>query len=482
MKRIENTALLVLGLMFTVLMASGQVNVKDACRLEDERLVFRIDLQWSRSQKAELMRLFEIDSAVLEGVYAGKSEMVSRGITWKVKKVTPRIVELSKPLTAISVLSADPGDVVLVDDDLAGYSMEAAREASPYGVNKFTRFSVFQYINGYAHFFLPGHLSVKQVVLSGTFNGWSTTQMPMVRSDSGWTLRMKLKPGRYLYKYILDGNWTSDPFNRLWGRDGNINDNSVVYCYNYFFTLKGKTNARTVYLAGSFNRWNTHELKMFKTAYGWALPLYLREGTHAYKFIVDGEWITDPNNPVKRPDGSGNYNSFLGIGTPFNFTLNGYPNARKVMVAGNFNGWNPRELQMEKAPGGWQLNYVLAPGNYEYKFIVDGKWMTDPDNPFKVGKGDYQNSVLVVQPNHIFVLKTYLSARNVIVTGSFNQWNADGWRMTKKDGQWILPVHLNPGKYTYKFVVDGKWIMDPMNDLWEDNEYGTGNSVVWIEP
>ena len=158
------------------------------------------------------------------------------------------------------------------------------------------------------------------------------------------------------------------------------------------------------------------------------------------------------------------------------------PHATSVAVAGNFNGWNPGELQMEKSSGGWQLNYVLAPGNYEYKFIVDGKWMTDPANPFKVGKGDFQNSVLVVQPNHTFILKLYPSAGNVMVTGSFNQWNADGWRMTKKDGQWILPVHLNPGKYTYKFVVDGKWIMDPMNDLWEDNEYGTGNSVVWIEP
>jgi hypothetical protein len=30
--------------------------------------------------------------------------------------------------------------------------------------------------------------------------------------------------------------------------------------------------------------------------------------------------------------------------------------------------------------------------------------------------------------------------------------------------------------------VDGKWMIDPANDLWEDNEFGTGNSVLWIEP
>jgi hypothetical protein len=54
--------------------------------------------------------------------------------------------------------------------------------------------------------------------------------------------------------------------------------------------------------------------------------------------------------------------------------------------------------------------------------------------------------------------------------------------MIKKAGAWIFPIYLKPGKYTYKFIVDQKWILDPANDLWEDNEYGTGNSVLWIEP
>lgn len=47
---------------------------------------------------------------------------------------------------------------------------------------------------------------------------------------------------------------------------------------------------------------------------------------------------------------------------------------------------------------------------------------------------------------------------------------------------WIYPVFLKPGKYTYKFIVDGKWLIDPANETWEGNEYSTGNSVLWIEP
>jgi len=54
--------------------------------------------------------------------------------------------------------------------------------------------------------------------------------------------------------------------------------------------------------------------------------------------------------------------------------------------------------------------------------------------------------------------------------------------MIRQGGKWIMPVSLKPGKYTYKFIVDGKWITDPDNKLYEENEYGTGNSVLWIDP
>ena len=53
--------------------------------------------------------------------------------------------------------------------------------------------------------------------------------------------------------------------------------------------------------------------------------------------------------------------------------------------------------------------------------------------------------------------------------------------MQRVGDEWIFKVHLYPGKHLYKFIVDGKWILDPGNKLWEQNEYNTGNSVVWID-
>ena len=171
----------------------------------------------------------------------------------------------------------------------------------------------------------------------------------------------------------------------------------------------------------------------------------------------------------------------MGIGESYLFNLTGFKTAHKVVLSGSFNNWSTNELIMTKTNTGWQLPYILAPGTYEYKFIVDGQWMTDPENPYISNAGGLINSVLIFKPNYTFTLSKFLNASEVLISGSFNGWNKDGYRMYKKNGKWVLPVYLKPGKYLYKFIIDGKWITDPDNKLWEENEYGTGNSVLWID-
>lgn len=478
-----NRYILVLVFLLAVFAGRSQFDPNTICRVENGKMYFKIDLKWTNAQKKELARLFDLDSIVLAGVYAGKSEITIKDAKWVVVKLNDHLVELSKMIRAMPVQPPAAHDVFMVDDRwMNTASGEAERESVDYGVNRFTRITVFQYRNGVARFFLPGHKEAKKVYISGSFNSWSTEQTPLLACDSGWVIALKLRPGKYSYKFILDGRWTQDPFNKLTEDDTYGSFNSVVYCYNRLFRLRGFPAAHKVILAGSFNNWDEKELKMIRINGSWLLPMFLREGTHTYKFIVDGEWTTDPDNKLKRPDGSGHFNSVLGIGDSIVFKLKGFTSAKQVVLSGNFNAWNTGELLMEKTPGGWQLYYVLGPGNYEYKFIVDGKWMTDPANPNTTGSGETQNSFLALKPNHVFTLDKYMDAKKVGIAGSFNDWNPDNFLMVKKDGRWFFAIHLKPGKYTYKFNVDGKWILDPGNDLWENNEYGTGNSVLWIEP
>ncbi len=460
----------------------AQFNPNTVCRVENGRTYFRIDLRWNDKEKKELMRLFDLDSVVLAAVWSGKKEIAVKKNQWEIVKLNDHLVELSKVIRSLPVKSPAANDVFMVDDRWISAEGEAERESVEFGVNRFTNVHVFRYTNGVARFFIPGHKDARRVMLSGSFNSWSTERTPMQACDSGWMISLKLKPGKYSYKYIIDGTWTQDSYNKLTEGDTYNGINSIVYCYNYMFRLRGYPAAHQVILAGSFNNWNEKELKMVHIRDSWLLSVYLREGTHTYKFIVDKVWISDPENKQKRPDGNGGFNSVIGLGDSVLFRLKGFPNAKNVILTGNFNGWNTGELFMDKDKDGWQLYYILSPGNYEYKFIVDGKWMTDPANPNTTGSGETQNSFLALKSNYVFRLDKFPDAKVVTVAGSFNDWNPDNFIMVKKDGKWTFPIYLKPGKYTYKFRVDGKWIIDPGNDIWEENEYGTGNSVLWIEP
>lgn len=58
------------------------------------------------------------------------------------------------------------------------------------------------------------------------------------------------------------------------------------------------------------------------------------------------------------------------------------PEARNVYLVGDFNGWCADGAnRLEQMPDGvWEKRIALKPGNYKYKFIVDGEWRKDPGN------------------------------------------------------------------------------------------------------
>jgi chromosome partitioning protein len=58
-----------------------------------------------------------------------------------------------------------------------------------------------------------------------------------------------------------------------------------------------------------------------------------------------------------------------------------FADARKVMIAGDFNNWTPVSTPMVRAKEGvWQMRLPLPQGRYRYRLVVDGKWITDPNN------------------------------------------------------------------------------------------------------
>jgi hypothetical protein len=329
-------------------------------------------------------------------------------------------------------------------------------------------------------FYLRNNLKANKVMLAGTFNKWDPDNLPMKRTDSGWVAEVKLAPGKHWYKFIIDGDWIIDNDNRLNENDGRGNTNSVFYYTNFVFKLPGFTNAKKVFAAGSFNDWQPGELQMNKSGEGWELPVYLADGTHTYRFEINGTWFADPGNTDRYPNEFGEFNSVIRIGKPRLFFLKGFDNAKEVVLTGSFNKWRMDELFMKKTAGGWELPYTLGPGNYEYYFRVDGKRVVDSVNNVKNNSGEV-NSYLIIDPNYTFRLKGYTNAKTIFVAGDFNDWTPNSLPMKKEGDEWVFSVHLSRGKHLYKFIADDKWIIDPGNKLWEQNEHDTGNSLLWIE-
>lgn len=79
------------------------------------------------------------------------------------------------------------------------------------------------------------------------------------------------------------------------------------------------------------------------------------------------------------------------------------PVARDVRIAGDFNGWVPdRGVASEVVEAGgarvWRKILQVAPGAYEYRYVVDGEWREDPANPDRVPSAlGPANSRLVVR-------------------------------------------------------------------------------------
>lgn len=254
-----------------------------------------------------------------------------------------------------------------------------------------------------------GDIDVTKVAVSGNFNNWSWDDWKMQQVDKHrYRLRKKVADLKgepnWQFKFVINGAYWTQP---------KVPQQGALVRYdlknpdkatkpdekgNVLFRLKGYTDRQKVILSGSFNQWDEHALQMQKTANGWELRLTLKPGTYEYKFIADGDWLHDPDNPNKKHNEHGTYNSLLYVTTPVKFTLSGYTDAKQVILSGSFNLWNETALPMTRTSAGWTLDVPLVGGKHHYKFIVDGNWILDPGNKRTEKTWDgYENSVVMVR-------------------------------------------------------------------------------------
>jgi 1,4-alpha-glucan branching enzyme len=74
---------------------------------------------------------------------------------------------------------------------------------------------------------------------------------------------------------------------------------------------------------------------------------------------------------------------------------------RSIAIAGDFNRWSPQKnvLRYNRDLDIYQTIIPIAPGSYQYRLVVDGRWQADPYNA-QQSRNSYgePNSVLTVEP------------------------------------------------------------------------------------
>ena len=73
------------------------------------------------------------------------------------------------------------------------------------------------------------------------------------------------------------------------------------------------------------------------------------------------------------------------------------------------------------------------------------------------------------------------TATAVSIAGTFNEWHPEATPMIEMgQGRWRKELVLPAGKYEYLFVVDGRWLADPLARATTPNPFGGVNSVVKV--
>lgn len=284
---------------------------------ENEKIVFEFDgdVYQKMMEKSDTIAVEFADLNLFEVIKSGKSRKWQKE-GWVLKKANGNRYKLAKKLKDFDASIQWNFRFITQKETLQQRESAYATiiPAEKFHLDNPNMPKVIVSDTGNAKFFLRGFTNAQKVILSGSFNEWDEESLKMEKTAEGWELRLQLKSGTYEYKFIVDGMWMEDPANPETRLNQYHTLNSVLrLAQTHHFFLNGRLNAKKVVICGSFNDWKTDEFFLQKAFKGWSIDLPLPAGKHSYKFIVDGEWITDPRNPRQENDGKGNINSILFI-------------------------------------------------------------------------------------------------------------------------------------------------------------------------
>jgi hypothetical protein len=106
---------------------------------------------------------------------------------------------------------------------------------------------------------------------------------------------------------------------------------------------------------------------------------------------------------------------------------------------------------------------------------------TTPKSPTRAVTVKENSAGIPRQPRNVeFSLKAP-SAKSVKLAADFTDWEKCPLDMLQsEDGVWFNVIPLEPGQYSYRFIVDGQWCDDPRSSRRVPNPFGTENALLVV--
>jgi len=134
-----------------------------------------------------------------------------------------------------------------------------------------------------------------------------------------------------------------------------------------------------------------------------------------------------------------------------------------------------------------KLTVSLGVATYPRDALSSEALLAGSDEALYASKKEGRNRLSFFTPQTAarlkFMPEQARSARSVHVIGDFNGWDKQSDPMHRDEkGVFNLELRLAPGRYAYKFLINGEWfIADPMCNEYVVDGYGGRNSVIVVK-
>jgi len=152
--------------------------------------------------------------------------------------------------------------------------------------------------------------------------------------------------------------------------------------------------------------------------------------------------------------------------TSFEWTEKAAETVEKVQLAGSFTQWKPVDMVKNSENEKWALKLDLSPGEYEFKFVVDGTWVHDELLPTVTNDQGSKNNVIKIEEKAMSIS----SASSIEAIDEVEE-DDEGWEVIQNPQIEVERKFIVPDNYHERLTAKGFNNQQEFDEILVDNYY-----------